>query len=228
MQFIDYETSFTIYSRRIKGGDNENMQKAIHILSNSEVYSFNLESYEKKAVMKAAKSGLLICPRCQKQVSFAQSDICYFRHEKPNQECDLSLTDEEKELRIERVQAAIFKQLNEIFFDEKLEIDVWAGGKRYHIVGPNFRIRIFNDIHPYNYMNDRDINIFVTEYHSVFGAEQLMHRDVFYGYNMNRNSLIMYNFKDSLYPVTYCPVDNFYIDEEGFVYKKNFILEKDK
>lgn len=214
---------FIIYAR--KDGDNRIMQKAVHQLSNSHIHSYGLDTYEKKAIIKACSQDLMLCPQCEKPVDFVQGDFEYFKHKKNNEECELSLSDEQRELRIEKVQAALAKQLQEIYFDDEVKLDVWFRNKRYHIIGPSFKIRIFNEIHPYHYLNDDDINVFVTDYNNVFEAETLRHRDMFFGYNINKDVLIMYNFKDEFYPITFCPVDNFYIDENGRVYKKNFIAE---
>lgn len=201
------------------------MQRAVHILSGADIFSFNLEAYEKKAIVKACQKDLIVCPQCLKPVQLMEGDFDYLKHKKPNEECELSLSDEKREVRIEKVQAAIVMQLNEIYFDEDVFVDIWQGGKRYHIITPYFKIRIFNEIHPYNYMNDNDINIFVTDYQTVYDAETIKHRGIFYGYNINKNVLIMYNFEDEKCPISYCPVGNFYIDELGHVYRKNFIAD---
>lgn len=202
------------------------MQKAIHILSGAEVFSFDIEANEKKALIKAGKNGLLVCPVCEKPVYFEKDEIDFFKHMKPNAECELSLTNIKRELKIEKAQAMIYSQLKEIYITEDIELDIWMKNKRYHLVGPNFRMRIFTEINPYNYINDKDINVYLTEYQGVFEAETLKNRSTFYGFNSEKKFFIMYNFHDAQHPITYCPLDNFYINEKGNVYKKNFIAKK--
>lgn len=197
------------------------MQKALHILTDSYIYAFGVEKYETMAVMKACENKQLVCPQCLKPVNYISLDVPHFKHKTPNNDCELSLH-HRGELQIERVQARLYEQIETWFEQPEIEIDKWINWKRYHLITPYFKIRLFNEINAYNYMSDEDINFFITEYPNVYNARMLKGRKPFYGYYLPKDIIVLYDFSDIEKPITQCPLKAFFLNEKGEPIKKNF------